>query len=152
MVSGRIVHLCSMMLLSLQKPLVQGNANPPALLSSLLQSIVAYYNKHAGKTREEAKLAFLKIIFKWPTFGSAFFEVKVSEGRRHACPAWGFPGSFEPISEVPYHGGVPGMRGCSSAWTGTTLIRQGKDVSFSISKGLRYSFMAALSFYYTRVL
>uniref|UniRef100_A0A8B9VTL4 Myosin VIIA n=1 Tax=Anas zonorhyncha TaxID=75864 RepID=A0A8B9VTL4_9AVES len=46
------------------------------------RSIVAYYNKHAGKTREEAKLAFLKIIFKWPTFGSAFFEVKVSEGRR----------------------------------------------------------------------
>uniref|UniRef100_A0A803YSW2 Myosin VIIA n=1 Tax=Meleagris gallopavo TaxID=9103 RepID=A0A803YSW2_MELGA len=40
------------------------------------RSIVAYYNKHAGKTREEAKLAFLKIIFKWPTFGSAFFEVK----------------------------------------------------------------------------
>ncbi|XP_074996389.1 unconventional myosin-VIIa isoform X6 [Calonectris borealis] len=38
------------------------------------RSIVAYYNKHAGKTREEAKLAFLKIIFKWPTFGSAFFE------------------------------------------------------------------------------
>lgn len=38
---------------------------------------MAYYNKHAGKTREEAKLAFLKIIFKWPTFGSAFFEVKV---------------------------------------------------------------------------
>ncbi|XP_058656593.1 unconventional myosin-VIIa isoform X7 [Ammospiza caudacuta] len=38
------------------------------------RSVVAYYNKHAGKTREEAKLAFLKIIFKWPTFGSAFFE------------------------------------------------------------------------------
>lgn len=54
-----------------------GRANPPALLCSPLQSIVAYYNKHAGKTREEAKLAFLKIIFKWPTFGSAFFEVKV---------------------------------------------------------------------------
>lgn len=54
-----------------------GGANPPALLCSPLQSIVAYYNKHAGKTREEAKLAFLKIIFKWPTFGSAFFEVKV---------------------------------------------------------------------------
>ncbi|XP_019385994.1 PREDICTED: unconventional myosin-VIIa isoform X4 [Crocodylus porosus] len=40
------------------------------------RSIVAYYNKHAGKSREDAKLAFLKIIFKWPTFGSAFFEVK----------------------------------------------------------------------------
>ncbi|XP_078514637.1 unconventional myosin-VIIa [Lissotriton helveticus] len=40
------------------------------------RSIVAYFNKHAGKTREEAKLSFLKIIFKWPTFGSAFFEVK----------------------------------------------------------------------------
>ncbi|XP_069060011.1 unconventional myosin-VIIa [Pleurodeles waltl] len=40
------------------------------------RSIVAYFNKHAGKSREEAKLAFLKIIFKWPTFGSAFFEVK----------------------------------------------------------------------------
>lgn len=41
------------------------------------QSIVAYFNKHAGKSKEEAKLAFLKLIFKWPTFGSAFFEVKV---------------------------------------------------------------------------
>ncbi|XP_030055928.1 unconventional myosin-VIIa isoform X3 [Microcaecilia unicolor] len=40
------------------------------------RSIVAYFNKHSGKTRDEAKLAFLKIIFKWPTFGSAFFEVK----------------------------------------------------------------------------
>nr|XP_019581971.1 PREDICTED: unconventional myosin-VIIa isoform X4 [Rhinolophus sinicus] len=40
------------------------------------RSIVAYFNKHAGKSREEAKLAFLKLIFKWPTFGSAFFEVK----------------------------------------------------------------------------
>nr|KAF6325118.1 myosin VIIA [Myotis myotis] len=38
------------------------------------RSIVAYFNKHAGKSKEEAKLAFLKVIFKWPTFGSAFFE------------------------------------------------------------------------------
>ncbi|KAJ8280450.1 hypothetical protein GJAV_G00054700 [Gymnothorax javanicus] len=40
------------------------------------RSLVAYFNKQAGKSREEAKLMFLKIIFKWPTFGSAFFEVK----------------------------------------------------------------------------
>ncbi|XP_077902848.1 unconventional myosin-VIIa isoform X9 [Ictidomys tridecemlineatus] len=40
------------------------------------RSIVAYFNKHAGKSKEEAKLAFLRLIFKWPTFGSAFFEVK----------------------------------------------------------------------------
>ncbi|XP_033934825.1 unconventional myosin-VIIa-like [Pseudochaenichthys georgianus] len=40
------------------------------------RSVVAYFNKQAGKSREEAKLMFLKIIFKWPTFGSAFFEVK----------------------------------------------------------------------------
>nr|XP_051706510.1 unconventional myosin-VIIa isoform X8 [Oryctolagus cuniculus] len=43
------------------------------------RSIVAYFNKHAGKSKEEAKLAFLKVIFKWPTFGSAFFEVKAEE-------------------------------------------------------------------------
>ncbi|XP_061537095.1 unconventional myosin-VIIa-like isoform X8 [Phycodurus eques] len=40
------------------------------------QSVVAFFNKQAGKSREEAKLMFLKIIYKWPTFGSAFFEVK----------------------------------------------------------------------------
>lgn len=44
------------------------------------------------------------------------------------------------------------MQGCPSAWSGTTLIRQGKDVSLSISKGLRYSFMAALSLYNTGAL
>lgn len=49
------------------------------------QSIVAYFNKHAGKSKEEAKLAFLKLIFKWPTFGSAFFEVKVRYGWLLKC-------------------------------------------------------------------
>uniref|UniRef100_A0A8C6FF78 Myosin VIIA n=1 Tax=Moschus moschiferus TaxID=68415 RepID=A0A8C6FF78_MOSMO len=48
------------------------------------RSIVAYFNKHAGKSKEEAKLAFLKLIFKWPTFGSAFFEVKV-RGSKLLC-------------------------------------------------------------------
>ncbi|XP_073681347.1 unconventional myosin-VIIa isoform X1 [Garra rufa] len=42
------------------------------------RSVVTYFNKHAGKSREEAKLMFLEITYKWPTFGSAFFEVKQS--------------------------------------------------------------------------
>ncbi|KAJ3589043.1 hypothetical protein NHX12_009891 [Muraenolepis orangiensis] len=40
------------------------------------RSIVPLFTKHSGKSREEAQLSFLKIIYKWPTFGSAFFEVK----------------------------------------------------------------------------
>ena len=38
--------------------------------------IVAEFNKNAGKAKEDAKLAFLKVIQKWPTFGSAFFDVR----------------------------------------------------------------------------
>lgn len=40
------------------------------------KNIIASYNKYAGKTVDEAKLSFLKIIHRWPTFGCAFFEVK----------------------------------------------------------------------------
>ncbi|XP_024921340.1 unconventional myosin-VIIa-like isoform X2 [Cynoglossus semilaevis] len=40
------------------------------------RSILTHFNKHSGKSPEDSKLSFLKIIYKWPTFGSAFFEVK----------------------------------------------------------------------------
>lgn len=43
----------------------------------LFQSITASYNKQAGMTVEEAKVAFLKVVYRWPTFGCAFFIVKV---------------------------------------------------------------------------
>lgn len=41
------------------------------------RSIVAFYNRDAGMSPEDAKVNFLKTIYKWSTFGSAFFEVKV---------------------------------------------------------------------------
>lgn len=34
-----------------------------------------------GMSAEEAKQQFLQIIYEWPTFGSAFFEVKQSTER-----------------------------------------------------------------------
>uniref|UniRef100_A0A4W3IXA2 Myosin VIIBb n=1 Tax=Callorhinchus milii TaxID=7868 RepID=A0A4W3IXA2_CALMI len=40
------------------------------------KAIVAAYNKHASKSTEDVKVSFLKFVFRLPTFGSAFFEVK----------------------------------------------------------------------------
>ncbi|XP_046676173.1 myosin-VIIa isoform X2 [Homalodisca vitripennis] len=40
------------------------------------RAIVAAYNQDAGMSPEDAKITFLKVIYRWPTFGSAFFEVK----------------------------------------------------------------------------
>ncbi|XP_075057947.1 unconventional myosin-VIIb [Mixophyes fleayi] len=42
------------------------------------KNIIASYNKHEKKTVDEAKVAFLKHISRWPTYGSAFFEAKQS--------------------------------------------------------------------------
>ncbi len=42
------------------------------------QHIFAEYNKQTVTTVEQAMIGFLKIIYKWPTFGCAFFDVKVS--------------------------------------------------------------------------
>lgn len=38
--------------------------------------IISSYNKQSGITVQEAKIAFLKTILSWPTFGCSFYEVK----------------------------------------------------------------------------
>ncbi|XP_055007885.1 unconventional myosin-VIIa-like isoform X2 [Boleophthalmus pectinirostris] len=38
--------------------------------------VISSYNRQSGSTVEEAKVAFLKTISSWPTFGSSFFEIK----------------------------------------------------------------------------
>ena len=38
------------------------------------KDIVKAYNKDSGMSPDEAKVAFLKVIYRWPTYGSAFFE------------------------------------------------------------------------------
>jgi myosin-7 len=40
------------------------------------KEIAKCFNQDTGMSPEEAKIAFLKVIYRWPTFGSAFFEVK----------------------------------------------------------------------------
>jgi len=40
------------------------------------RAIVTAYNENASMSAEDAKIGFLKIVYRWPTFGSAFFEVR----------------------------------------------------------------------------
>ena len=39
--------------------------------------IASNYNRHTIRSQDDAKVGFLKYVGRWPTFGSAFFEVKV---------------------------------------------------------------------------
>jgi len=62
-------------------PAMLGNFVPGDLKSTMSadewkKAIVGAFNKDSGKSKIEAKTAFLKIIQRWATFGSAFFEVK----------------------------------------------------------------------------
>ena len=41
------------------------------------KAIVAQFNRHPVRSKEEAKVGFLKYVCRYQTFGSAFFEVKV---------------------------------------------------------------------------
>ncbi|CAL8309973.1 unnamed protein product [Lota lota] len=45
------------------------------------KSISAAYNKQAEMKAEEAMLEFLKAVYRWQTFGAAFFEVKQTSDR-----------------------------------------------------------------------
>ncbi|CAN0303889.1 unnamed protein product [Lampetra planeri] len=58
------------------KELLPHDLLPDASTDAWKKLIVAAISKNAGKTHDEAKLAFLKIISRWPTFGTTFFDVK----------------------------------------------------------------------------
>ncbi|XP_061431484.1 LOW QUALITY PROTEIN: unconventional myosin-VIIa-like [Lethenteron reissneri] len=58
------------------KELLPHDLLPDASTDAWKKLIVAAVSKNAGKTHDEAKLAFLKIISRWPTFGTTFFDVK----------------------------------------------------------------------------
>lgn len=66
---------------------INGSSNCPAKTRVLhcaviyvfvmFQTITATFNKQAGMSVDEAKVAFLKAVYRWPTFGCTFFKVKV---------------------------------------------------------------------------
>ncbi|CAK6956249.1 unconventional myosin-VIIa [Scomber scombrus] len=58
------------------KELVPGDQLKALSENEWKKSIAATYNKQVGTTVEEAKMGFLKAIYRWETFGCAFFEVK----------------------------------------------------------------------------
>lgn len=64
------------------------SGQPAQVLSDPLfhQSLLLECDKYQHKTVAEAKVDFLKWIYRWPTFGSSFFEVKVGLDP-HPAPA-----------------------------------------------------------------
>lgn len=58
------------------KELIPADLIKAAGSSEWKKSILNEYKNSGEMTVEKAKLKFLKTIYKWPTFGSTFFEVK----------------------------------------------------------------------------
>lgn len=71
-----------------QRPWVSISCTEDQVLSVPLfhQSLLLECDKNKRKTVAEAKVEFLKYMYRWPTFGSAFFEVKVSLNPCSLCP------------------------------------------------------------------
>lgn len=67
----------------------------------VFQTVTASYNKQGAMSVDEAKVAFLKAVYRWPTFGCAFFEVKV---RAAAAAAPAHRRSFISLSVVHLNG------------------------------------------------
>uniref|UniRef100_A0A8C4QER6 Myosin VIIAb n=1 Tax=Eptatretus burgeri TaxID=7764 RepID=A0A8C4QER6_EPTBU len=69
----------------LLKELVPQDVLPQASADKWKKEIIASYNKYNGKSSDEAKTAFLKLIYRWDTFGTAFFEVKTDHYHYAFC-------------------------------------------------------------------
>ncbi|GLG96071.1 Myosin-VIIa [Gryllus bimaculatus] len=77
-----------------------------------MKAISAAYQQDSGMSVEDAKINFLKHVYRWPTFGSAFFEVKQSTERSYpeyvilAINKHGIsvihPGSKDILAQHPY--------------------------------------------------
>ncbi|KAF7652775.1 hypothetical protein LDENG_00092420 [Lucifuga dentata] len=52
------------------------------------KQIISSYNRQSGITVKEAKVAFLRYISRWPTFGCAFFEVKQTYEPSYPSTVW----------------------------------------------------------------
>ena len=66
------------------------------------RAIEKQFSKQSKLSPEEAKTEFLKETYKWPTFGSTFFEVKPREQTNaRATNYWMFEGEAEYRPELP---------------------------------------------------
>ncbi|CAG0892124.1 unnamed protein product [Darwinula stevensoni] len=62
----------------LLKELIPGDMQKLQSSGDWKKNLVNAWQNEQGMTGEDAKINFLKVIYRWPTFGSAFFEVKQS--------------------------------------------------------------------------